>query len=119
MVLASDLDPTPDPAPWVSLLPALDPTVMGWSDRSWFLGPHARALFDGTGNAGPTIWLSGRVVGGWAQRPDGEIATRLLEDVGADAAALIEAEAELVAGWLKGVRVIPRFRTPVERELSG
>jgi hypothetical protein len=116
--LPDDLAATGDPGPWVALLPALDPTVMGWSDRSWFLGPHGPALFDGTGNAGPTVWLDGRIVGGWAQRGDGEIAVRLLEDVGADASVLIEEEAARVGGWLGGVRVIPRFRTPIERELS-
>ena len=103
---------------WAALLPALDPTVMGWAERSWFLGPHARSLFDTNGNAGPTIWLNGQVVGGWAQRAGGEIAIRLLADVGADGRALIEAEAERVGTWLAGVRVIPRFRTPTERELS-
>jgi len=118
VALPDDLDSTADPGDWAALLPGLDPTVMGWSDRSWFLGPHARALFDSTGNAGPTIWLNGRVVGGWAQRGDGEIAVRLLEDVGADAQALVEAEAERLGTWLSGVRVIPRFRVPLERELS-
>jgi hypothetical protein len=102
----------------VALLPALDPTVMGWQDRSWFLGPHGLALFDVNGNAGPTVWLNGRVVGGWAQRRDGEIAIRLLEDVGADARKLIEDEASRLRDWLGEVRVIPRFRTPTERELS-
>jgi Winged helix DNA-binding domain len=116
--LADDLEPTAPVPDWAALLPALDPTVMGWADRSWFLGPHAKALFDSNGNAGPTVWLNGRVVGGWAQRPDGEVAIRLLEDVGADAAALIEAETVRLAGWLAGERVIPRFRTPIERELS-
>jgi Winged helix DNA-binding domain len=118
VALAGDLDPTAPVQEWAALLPALDPTVMGWADRSWFLGPHAKALFDGNGNAGPTIWLNGRVVGGWAQRRGGEIASRLLEDVGADARALIEAEAARLGGWLEGERVIPRFRTPLERELS-
>jgi hypothetical protein len=118
VALPDDLESTADPGDWAALLPGLDPTVMGWSDRSWFLGPHAPALFDGTGNAGPTVWLNGRVIGGWAQRGDGEIAVRLLQDVGADAAGLVEAEAEQVGAWLSGVRVIPRFRTPVERGLS-
>jgi len=117
-VLAEDLEPTEDPGNWAALLPALDPTVMGWSDRSWFLGPHVSALFDTNGNAGPTVWLNGRIVGGWAQRPDGSIAIRLLTDVGSDEAALIDAESERVRAWLAGVRVIPRFRTPTERELS-
>jgi DNA glycosylase AlkZ-like len=118
LVLPGDLESTPDPAPWAALLPALDPTVMGWSDRSWFLGPHTKALFDVNGNAGPTIWLNGRIVGGWAQRADGEIAIALLEDVGADQLSLIDAEVERVGKWLAGVRIIPRFRTPTERELS-
>ena len=119
LVLPGDLDSTADPGRWVALLPALDPTIMGWSDRSWFLGPHVKALFDVNGNAGPTVWLAGRVVGGWAQRPDGEVVVRLLEDVGSDAAAQIEAEAGRLGEWLGPARVIPRFRTPTERELSG
>jgi hypothetical protein len=118
IVLPGDLDSTPDPGTWAALLPALDPTVMGWSERSWYLGSLGKALFDTNGNAGPTIWLDGRVVGGWAQRASGEIAIRLLEDVGADATALIEAEAERTGAWLGVVRVTPRFRTPVERDLS-
>jgi hypothetical protein len=115
--LPGDLGVTDDPGDWAALLPALDPTVMGWSDRSWFLGPYAKALFDTNGNAGPTVWLNGRIVGGWAQRADGAIAIRLLEEVGGDAKALIDAESERVQTWLAGVRVIPRFRTPTEREL--
>jgi hypothetical protein len=118
VALPGDVESTADPGKWAALLPALDPTVMGWSDRSWFLGPHAKALFDVNGNAGPTIWLNGRIIGGWAQRADGEIAIRVLEDVGADDLSLVDAEVERVRKWLAGVRIIPRFRTPTERELS-
>jgi hypothetical protein len=118
LVLAGDLEPPPAPEPWAALIPALDPTVMGWIGRGWFLGEHATALFDRTGNAGPTVWWDGRIVGGWAQRKDGEIAFRLLEDAGADAAAAVEAEAERLARWIGPVRVTPRFRAPLERELS-
>jgi hypothetical protein len=60
----------------------------------------------------------GRIVGGWAQRKDGEVAFRLLEDVGVDAVAAVEAEAERLRAWLGEVRVTPRFRTPLERELT-
>jgi hypothetical protein len=70
--------------PWIALLPALDPTTMGWQQRDWYLGEHKARLFDRNGNAGPTIWLDGRVVGGWAQRGDGEIAIGFLEDVGTE-----------------------------------
>jgi hypothetical protein len=117
-VLADDLEPAGACDPWVALLPALDTTVMGWKERGWYLGEHRGALFDRNGNAGPTIWTDGRVVGGWAQRRDGEIALRLLEDVGAQARAAIDAEAAAVADWLGDVRFTPRFRTPLERELT-
>ena len=84
-VLPGDLEPEPEPEPWAAFLPSLDPTVMGWKERDWYLGEHAPTLFDRNGNAGPTVWWNGRVVGGWAGRRDGEIAFRLLEDVGVDA----------------------------------
>jgi winged helix DNA-binding protein len=116
-VLGDDLEPVPAGEPWAALLPALDPTVMGWAGREWFLGEHRPALFDRAGNAGPTVWWDGGIVGGWAQRRDGEITLRLLADVGADARAAIEATAERLGAWLGPVRVTPRFRTPLEREL--
>ena len=56
------------------------------SARDWYLGPHREALFDTAGNAGPTIWSDGRIVGGWAVLPSGEVVTRLLEDIGSEAA---------------------------------
>ncbi|WP_280427691.1 winged helix DNA-binding domain-containing protein [Nocardia brasiliensis] len=118
LLLADDVEPVAAPAPWAALLPALDPTPMGWQSRQWYLGPHAPSLFDRNGNIGPTIWWDGRIVGGWAQRKDGEIVWRLLEDVGADAKAMIEAEAERTGAWFGEVRAIPRFRTPLERELT-
>lgn len=102
---------------WVTLLPALDPTVMGWQAREWYLGPHKARLYDTNGNAGPTIWVDGRIVGGWAQRKDGSIVHRLLEDVGAEAARAVEARAASLEAWLGPIRFIPRFRTPLEREL--
>jgi hypothetical protein len=119
IVLAGDQDPEPATQPWAALLPALDPTPMGWRERRWFLGDHGAALFDRSGNIGPTVWWDGRIVGGWAQRPDGQVVFRLLEDPGADAHAAIGAEAESLQAWLGPIRVTPRFRTPLERELSG
>ena len=117
LVLPDDLESTPRHEPFAAFLPGLDPTVMGWTDRRFFLGDHARRLFDTNGNAGPTVWWDGHIVGGWAQRPDGEVAYRLLEEVGADGAGAIEAEADRLRDWLGPIRVTPRFRTPLEREL--
>ena len=62
--------------------------------------------------------VDGRVVGGWAQQPDGHVVTSLFEDVGADARRAVNAEAAAVESWLATSRVIPRFRTPLEFELS-
>jgi len=118
IALADDLAPVPEPEPVAALLPALDPTPMGWSERGWYLGAHQAALFDRTGNIGPTVWWDGRIVGGWAQRPDGGIAYRLLEDVGRAAEREIEAKTGRLADWLGDVRVTPKFRTPLEKELS-
>lgn len=110
---------TPETEPWVALLPALDPTPMGWQGRDWYLAPELRPrLFDTAGNVGPTAWCDGRVVGGWAQRPDGEVVWQALTDVGAQTRAALDAEAARLTEWLGGTRVVPRFRTPLEKELS-
>jgi hypothetical protein len=117
LVLPGDEAPVAPAEPHVALLPALDPTVMGWTGRDWFLGRHAPALFDRSGNPGPTVWWDGRVVGGWAQRAGGEVVFRLLEDVGTDVSRTVDAEAARLADRLGAVRVTPRFRTPLERQL--
>lgn len=117
LVLADDVDPVDEPPPWAALLPGLDPTPMGWKTRDWYLGPHNDATFDSSGNAGPTVWWNGRIVGGWTQRSDGTIVHRLLTDVGADGATAVEAEIDRLQPHLAGVAVAPRFRSPLDREL--
>jgi hypothetical protein len=118
VALADDLASSQPAEPWIALLPALDPTPMGYTDRGWFLGPHAPRIFDRSGNIGPSVWADGRIVGGWAQRKNGTIAFKLLEDIGTDAERKVVHAAELLGAWLGDVRVTPRFRTPLERELS-
>jgi Winged helix DNA-binding domain len=118
LVLPDDVEPVPEPEPWAALLPGLDPTPMGWVERGWYLGEHAPELFDRTGNIGPTVWWNGRIVGGWAQRPDGEIAVSLLEKPGRTADKAINEAADRLRTWLGDIRVTPRFRTPLERTLS-
>jgi hypothetical protein len=118
IVLAGDLEATAPVEPGALLLPALDSSVMGWAERDWYVGAHREVLFDRNGNAGPTVWWDGRVVGGWAVRPDATVAFRLLERVGREARVGVEDAAGRLEAWLDGTRFTPRFRTPLERELS-
>lgn len=119
LLLADDAAPVDTPEPWVALLPALDPSAMGWKHRDPFLGPHREQVYDRNGNAGPTVWVDGRVVGGWVQRADGEVAVELLVDVGREAADAVAARAAALAEQLGNVRLTARARgwTPVETRL--
>jgi hypothetical protein len=118
LVCADDADPTDEPAPAAVLLPALDPTPMGWKQRDWFLPEDHRELYDPYGNIGPTVWWGGEVVGGWAVRRDGTVATHLLADRGVDAHRAVDEAADALAARLAGAVVVPSFRTPLERRLS-
>src|SRR5918998_885425 len=71
------------------------------------------ALFDSTGNGGMTAWWDGRIVGGWNQTPTGEVYLQLLDDVGSEALAALESQAALLTEWLGGLRVAPRFPSPL------
>ncbi|MBO9553568.1 winged helix DNA-binding domain-containing protein [Cellulomonas sp.] len=115
-VLPDDVDPVGPVEPWVALLPALDPTTMGWFERDWYLGPHKAQIFDSTGNGGATIWVDGRIVGGWTVTPAGDVQLVLLDDVGRDARAAIDAEADRLTAWLDGTTVGVRFPAPLVRE---
>ncbi len=44
------------------------------------------------------------------------MALQLLEDVGAEARTALEAEAERLTGWLAGLRISPRFPSPLSKE---
>jgi hypothetical protein len=115
-LLPDDLEPTAAPEPFAVLLPPLDPTTMGWYERDWYLGPYKRELFDTTGNGGPTVWWDGRIVGGWRQDDAGAVELQLLEDPGRDARAAIEAEAARLTDWFDGLRVLPRFPSPLSKQ---
>ncbi len=116
-----DTDPVDDAEPSVALLPSLDPTTMGWKQRTWTLGDHgafAGPLFDRNGNAGPTVWVDGRVVGAWAQRPDGTVVHHLLTAVPARRAAQVARAAERLTAFLDGQVVRPRYPTALQVALT-
>ena len=114
-VLPDDLEATDPVEPWAALLPPLDPTTMGWFERDWYLGPYKQQLFDANGNAGPTAWWDGRIVGGWRQSDAGEVVLQLLEDVGAEGLLALERQAARLTDWLAGTRVLPRFPSPLSK----
>jgi hypothetical protein len=114
-VLRDDLEATEPEEPWAALLPPLDPTTMGWFERDWYLGPYKAQLFDTSGNAGPTVWWNGRIVGGWRQSDTGEVVLQMLEDVDAEGRGALENEAARLTEWLGGARVLPRFPSPLSR----
>ena len=117
-VLTDDLDRFDDADPWVALLPGLDPTAMGWKDRGWYLGDRATDLFDRNGNAGPTVWANGRVVGAWAQTDQGEVVVELFARLDAATRARLDTERGRLAAWLRDVRIRPRFGTALAKELA-
>lgn len=114
-VLPDDLEPGEPVEPWAALLPSLDPTTMGWFERDWYLGPHKAQVFDVNGNAGPTAWWDGRIVGGWRKTKGGEVELQLLEDAGAEARATLEQEAERLGEWIGPAAVLPRFPSPLSK----
>ena len=107
-----------DPGPWVRLLPGLDPTVMGWKKRNWYLdSTDTPILLDQFGNAGPTIWADGRVVGGWVQRADGGVAVELTKPLDAEHHRLLDEAIDEFHNFVGDVVVRPRFPAPAQKQL--
>jgi hypothetical protein len=117
-VAPDDVDEAPPVDGWVAVLPGLDPTTMGWKERGWYLPAHAADAFDRMGNAGPTIWVDGRVVGVWAQTPEGELRTHLFERLPVDQVAAVEGRLAEVAAMVGDTRFTVRFPSPVSTALS-
>jgi hypothetical protein len=116
--LADDLEPVPAPDHWVALLPSLDITTMGWFERDWYLGAHRTHLFDTNGNAGPTVWHNGRVIGAWNQDTEGRVQLELLEDPGAPTRKALQRKAAELTDWLAGTTVSPRFPSPLSKTIA-
>jgi hypothetical protein len=115
-VLPDDVDAVSDPGDWAALLPALDPTTMGWKERGWHLGAHADRVFDRNGNAGPTAWWNGRIVGVWCQRDDGEVLVVPAEELSAPARRALDGKAAELTAWLDGDVVRSIYLSPLARE---
>jgi hypothetical protein len=114
-LLPDDLAEVDPVEPWAALLPALDPTTMGWKERSFYLGDHAGRLFDANGNAGPTAWWCGRIVGGWTQESDGTVRVVPAERLGRAATRALATEADRLTELLDGDVVKSIYQSPLVR----
>lgn len=115
-VLPDDLEPVAAAAPVAALLPTLDPTLMGWKERDFYLDPaDVPYLFDTNGNGGTTAWWDGRVVGCWVQDDEGRVEVLLRRDPGTEAVQALEAAAARLTAWLGGDRVNSVYASAMQR----
>jgi hypothetical protein len=113
-VLPDDVDPEPPVEPWAALLPALDPTTMGWKDRDFYVDQDfAPAVFDWAGNVGTTAWWDGQIVGAYVQDDGGQVELIVPRDPGPAGRAALQAEAERLGDWLDGERVPALYKSPL------
>ena len=117
--LARDDPPLAPVEPWVAALPGLDPTIMGWKRRDWYLPETSKEVFDGAGNGGPSLWVDGRVVGAWAQTRDGTIHTHYFERVAAARRREIDQRIEELKSWIGDTRFTVRFPGDIHARLLG
>lgn len=115
VALPDDLEPEPDAGPWCALLPGLDLSTMGWVDRDWYLDGLGDRVFDTRGNAGPTAWVNGRVVGAWRQSDDGRVLPQIVAEVDRGARQELQRKADALTEWLDGTVVKPRFPSPLSK----
>jgi hypothetical protein len=109
----------PAEVPAVFYLPALDPYMMGYRNRSRFLATeHREKILDRAGNAMPTVWVNSRVAGAWAQRRDGGVAYRLFESVDEPLQYRLEQKRWELEEFLEGDHLGQRTHTPFTRGLA-
>jgi hypothetical protein len=114
-LLPDDVGDVRDADSWTALLPPLDPTVMGWKSRDFYLGPHHASLFDSRGNAGTTAWADGRIVGCWTQDVEGAVRVHLLEDVAPSVSRALDEQADRLTEWVGSARLPTGYRSPAMR----
>lgn len=113
-VLPGDVDAPSPVEPWAALLPALDPTPMGWKERDFYLDPgFAAAIYDRAGNAGTTAWWDGRIVGAYVQDEDGTVEPVLPQGVPYEARQALANEADRLTAWLDRERVNSLYKSPI------
>jgi uncharacterized protein YcaQ len=87
----------------VNLLPSLDPYIMAYKDRRRFLAQERYSqVFDRAGNALPTVWLDGRVIGVWVENKERSgLEVLLFQEPDQRVLAELETEARRLANFLE------------------
>jgi hypothetical protein len=115
-VLPEDVDPEPPVEPWATVLPALDPTALGWKERDFYLAPDFYlAIFDWSGNCGTTAWWNGQIVGAYVQDDADWVEFVLGRDPGPAGRAALHTEAQRLEEWLDGEKVNALYKSPSHR----
>jgi hypothetical protein len=110
------------PAGWATVLPSLDPTLMGWKQRDWMFGDHATfgaTVFDRNGNVGNCVLADGALVGTWAHRRDGTVAVEYFGTVPASRRRLVDQSVERYLSVVGTTVVRPRYPAPLQASLMG
>lgn len=104
---------------WAALLPILDPTTMGWRCRDFYVDKRiANLVYDRAGNGMATMWVNGRIVGGWTQDESGKVVLMPVVPLQqSDLAALRQKARELTA-WLDGDVIRSTIQPPLKRDGS-
>jgi len=103
---------------WAALLPALDPSTMGWRRRDFYLAGHGPHIFDRNGNGGPTAWWNGSIVGSWTQQPDGAVLVVPLYALPRAAETALKHKAAELSRWLDGDVLTTLYKAPLVRALT-
>jgi hypothetical protein len=99
---SQDLVTVPEIGGEATFLPSLDPYIMGYKGRARFLDPdNYSQVFDRAGNALPTIWLDGRVIGVWMEdRKRRSLQLLLFDEAKVELSAQLKEEAENLSRFL-------------------
>ncbi len=109
----------------VSLLPPLDPYLMGYKDRERYVdAEHYDYVFDRGGNATSTVLLNGKVIGVWdtSEKPELAVKYVLFRDVGESVLSRIHALAKKTGEFmLDGAARVKRCDSmvPLPRKTAG
>ena len=106
--------------PWATILPSLDPTIMGWKQRDWHVGRDGAfgdTVFDRNGNAGNSIWANGAVIGTWAHRKDASVVLEYFEHVTKTVRSMVDTSIDRYRATVGATVVRPRYPAPRQASL--